>query len=75
MADLFGATAAFEPAESFEEWMRRYIDRIARRAKMDRSAAEECVKAEADEAFYRQLFDDDELPEYAADEELSNRQE
>lgn len=71
MADLFGPTAAFEMPQTFEEWMRRYVDRIASRARMKREAAEEVVMA-AGEDWYREMFDDDELPEYCADEELSN---
>ena len=71
MADLFGSTGRFEMPDTFEEWMRRYIDRIASQARMERAAAEEEVKA-AGEDFYRELFEGDELPEYCADEELLN---
>ncbi len=72
MTDLFGPTAAYEMPETFEEWMRRYIDRIASQARMDRKAAEEDVMTGMDEQWYRRLFEDDELPEYCADEELQN---
>lgn len=71
MPDLFGPTGRFEMPATFEEWMRRYIDRIASEARMARSAAEEEVRACGEEV-YRELFEDDELPEYCADEELLN---
>ena len=71
MTDLLGSTGRFEMPATFEEWMQRYIDRIASQARMERPAAEEDVM-QCGLDFYRELFEDAELPEYCADEELQN---